>query len=251
MSFGGLCCGFSGGANGFYDDEPNRDRQGNGDGDHRSGGYHVDGNWLQFFEVRTWAILATVLASFPDCSKPLAAAHLLRPAAAAAIAIFAKRKTNEAERNPAVQLASSQRTKCDENVGAHFDCAGGCCPRRRISSQSATKQTTVTSAGFAGTWKGVTHTLAWGDISQTITIDSTETAATITTEKGFGSGTSSTAKATRSCDTLTANFGARGTYSLIPSSDGSTIQVATAIARWISAGNQISRVTRNRPSAVT
>lgn len=224
MSFGGLCCGFSGGANGFYDDEPNRDRQGNGDGDHRSGGYHVDGNWLQFFEVRTWAILATVLASFPDCSKPLAAAHLLRPAAAAAIAIFAKRKTNEAERNPAVQLASSQRTKCDENVGAHFDCAGGCCPWRRISSQSATKQRTLTSAGFAGTWKGVTHTFAWAiflkrspSIRQKLRQRSRPRKASAVEHP--------VPPKQHAAAIRTANFGARGTYSLTPSSDGSTIQV--------------------------
>lgn len=78
---------------------------------------------------------------------------------------------------------------------------------------------------FAGTWAGVTQTFPWGDISQTITVDSTETTMTMVSTNGPDAGSPRTVKAERESDTLKGNFGNRGVYSLTPLADGSTALV--------------------------
>jgi hypothetical protein len=81
------------------------------------------------------------------------------------------------------------------------------------------------SVQFAGTWAGITHTFPWGDISQTITVDATETTMTMVSTNGPDSGKSRTVKAERNGDTLKGNFGNRGVYSLTPLADGATALV--------------------------
>jgi hypothetical protein len=98
------------------------------------------------------------------------------------------------------------------------------------SSESSTKRQrpsptpkiqSTQQSRFAGSWAGVIHTLM-GDIAETITVNTTETAMTVV---ATSDGRTKTAKVERRGDTLKANFGSWGSYSLTPLSDGSTALV--------------------------
>jgi hypothetical protein len=95
-------------------------------------------------------------------------------------------------------------------------------PRLTSSANTATPRA---RSLFAGTWTGVTHTFPWGDISQTITVDPSETRMTMVSVNGPDSAKPGVADAQRYGDTLKANFGLRGIYTLTALSDGSTVLV--------------------------
>src|SRR6266849_2729587 len=103
-------------------------------------------------------------------------------------------------------------------------------PRSARTSEGTTKFSVRSAAPqthsrFAGTWAGVTHTFPWGDISQTITVDATETTMTMVSSNGPDAGSPRTVKAERVGDTLKGNFGNRGAYSLTALADGVTALV--------------------------
>jgi hypothetical protein len=92
----------------------------------------------------------------------------------------------------------------------------------RQPSSPTPKTQPIQQSRFAGVWSGVTHTFPWGDVSETITVDPTETTMTLANTMHKES---RTARAERHGDTLTANFSMWGIYSLTPLSDGATALV--------------------------